>query len=285
MAADIVPELLEAIQTRFKELCQSDSRLQALLVKVENGSVEMLDAMSIAEQVGGNTAKALTELLTAANLPDGILYYNIATRTLEPVLTNSYNISATCTAEAINAGLTKAGLGLKAQTAVADPERIDGIIQRLCAAEKLDDVSWILDEPVKLFCMDAYDQTLKRSADFTAKAGVKTFLVRDAEPRCCKWCSGLDGKWIYPGDAPRDAFRRHDRCRCSVEIVWDKRFSENVHSKTLTEHRGGTGASSYYSEEAKARRREIVRQMDIDARNNRRKREEAHQRAMNRTKR
>ena len=49
---------------------------------------------------------------------------------------------------------------------------------------------------------------------------------------CCKWCDSLEGKYLYPDDVPKDVYRRHDRCHCTVTYVNNRR-GQNVWRKDL----------------------------------------------------
>lgn len=61
------------------------------------------------------------------------------------------------------------GIGLRAQTSSLDNDRIDGILNRISAADQYDDVAWILDEPVRLFSLVVVDDALKRNVEFREK--------------------------------------------------------------------------------------------------------------------
>lgn len=127
-----------------------------------------------------------------------------------------------------------AGIGLKAQPAPVDSQRIDGILNRVVSAERYDDAAWVLDEPVKTFSRSAVDETLRRNVEFQGKAGLAPRIIRRAESHCCKWCSALEGVYTYP-DVPKDVYRRHANCRCSVEYDPGGGKRQNVHSKGWTE--------------------------------------------------
>ena len=71
---------------------------------------------------------------------------------------------------------------------------------------------------------------MKANADFRNRAGLDTYIERRDDGKCCEWCSKLAGRYRYPDGAPRDVFRRHDNCGCTVEYVCSK-GRQNVWSK------------------------------------------------------
>ena len=100
-------------------------------------------------EVGDILAEVFQENLSSNILPDGRMYYNIAKRTVEPMMKNNYNIvidNGVVVQELLNRA---AGIGIKVQVPPVNQSRIDGIIDRLDAEEVFDDIKWILDEPVK----------------------------------------------------------------------------------------------------------------------------------------
>ncbi len=60
-----------------------------------------------------------------------------------------------------------------------------------------------------------HDNCVKENAKLHDKAGLDTYLVRDAGGGCCPWCAAIAGRYKY-ADAPDDVFRRHDNCTCTT---------------------------------------------------------------------
>lgn len=75
-----------------------------------------------------------------------------------------------------------------------------------------------------------HDDCVKENAKWRDKAGLDTYLVRDAGGGCCAWCAAIAGRYKY-ADAPDDVFKRHDHCTCTTtyecgrmrQDVWSKR--------------------------------------------------------------
>ncbi|MEG1525689.1 MAG: polymorphic toxin type 50 domain-containing protein [Clostridia bacterium] len=220
---DIASALLEAIRSSFK----------TLLGDAEVTKKTYMGAAEYAERVGAALSEAFGSNLSSEALPDGRMYWNIADRTVRPMLEQGHNLVAEATVQVQQTMNKAAGIGLKAQAAPMNTERVDSILNKLSSAEQYDDAAWILDEPVKTFVRCTVDDTLRKNVDFQGKAGLSPRIIRTAESHCCEWCSKLEGTYRYP-DVPDDIYRRHNRCRCAVEYdpgggmrqdVWSKRWT------------------------------------------------------------
>ena len=74
-----------------------------------------------------------------------------------------------------------------------------------------------------------FDENMKKGAKTCAAAGLKTYIVRDGSSKCCPWCGEIVGRYVY-GSEPKDVYRRHDNCSCSV-VYESGRGRQNVWSK------------------------------------------------------
>jgi hypothetical protein len=225
---DIAPALLEKIRSAFKRLYDADSRIKSLLSKVSKGTATYQESLKYAQITGELLSKALQGNISSSILPDGKMYFNIAQRILQPTLKNNYDLVSDVAQNVQQSLNDAAGIGLKAQKAVLNQDKIDGIINRISSEGTFDDVSWILGEPVTNFTMSVADDTLKENIEFQGKAGMAPKIVRKSAFKCCDWCESVVGTYTYP-DVPKDVYRRHDNCRCTVDYVaGDKKTS--VHS-------------------------------------------------------
>ncbi len=227
---DIAPELLEKLKTSFSEKYSKSKKIDKLLSTIRDGKPTYSEVNDLSIAVGDILAEVFKENISQDLLPDGRMYYNIAKRTVEPMMVNNYDIvteNATIVQETLN---KNAGIGIKAQVAPVNQSRIDGIIDRLDEAEFFDDIKWILDEPIKNFTQSVVDDAIEKNAKFHKELGLEPKLIRKAEANCCKWCNQLDGVYDY-SEAPDDIYRRHEYCRCTVEFdvgkkqnVWTKQW-------------------------------------------------------------
>ena len=78
--------------------------------------------------------------------------------------------------------------------------------------------------------LSIHDDYIEENAKFRTKAGIKCYITRTTDGKCCPWCTSIAGRYEY-GKEPPDIYRRHDNCTCSVTFengrerqnVWNKR--------------------------------------------------------------
>ena len=220
---DIAPALLEAIRKEFRKIL-GDAKLKQL---------NYLGAEEYAETVGDAMAKAFQRHISADKLPEGRMFWNIADRVIRPMLELDHRLVSDAAVEAQQALNMAAGMGLKAQRAALDEDRVIGILNKVANAEDFSTVAWMLDEPIRTFSRSVVDDVLEKNIDFQGRAGLRPKVIRTAERKCCRWCSNLAGVYEYP-DIPRDVYRRHENCRCSVEYDPRDGRKQDVHSKEWT---------------------------------------------------
>lgn len=229
---DIAPELLEQLRTRFSEKISINPKIRALYKRIQSGDANYADAEEYAYLVGEALSQTFRELLSSDVLPDGRMYYNIADRVIRPLLEEDHSLIADAARTVQTALNEKAGIGIKAQSVAVNTDRTDGIINKISSAENFNDIAWILDEPVKNFSMNVVDEILRANVDFQGRAGLRPRIIRKAERKCCEWCSQLAGEYDYPVD--REVYRRHERCRCTVEYDPGSGKRQNVWTKAWT---------------------------------------------------
>ena len=234
MAADVVPQLNEAIQTSFKTNVMIDRKIASISKRIRDGTATFADGHDYAERLGENLAKSLTTNLTAQTLPDGKLYYNIAKRTVTPALEETYELTNEAAKSIQKIYDKRAKIGLGTVKADFPSERIQGLIDKMTADDiTLEDALKWLTEPIINNSEAFFDDFVDSNAKFRSDVGLKATLTRTAEPGCCKWCDALAGTYDY-GSAPPDIYRRHEFCRCTVTYQSQK-TSQNVWSKRTWE--------------------------------------------------
>lgn len=230
---DIAPQLLETLRSRFSEKIAVNPKIRALLKKIDAGNATYVDAEEYAYQIGKALAEVFRDNLSSAVLPDGRMYYNIAERVLRPLLEEDHAIVSQAAATVQTFLNQKANIGIKAQTVEVNDDRIYGIVNKVSEADTFDAVAWVLDEPVKNFSINVVDEILRANVEFQGRAGLHPKVIRRSERNCCKWCSNLDGVYDYP--VTREVYRRHERCRCTVEYDPGEGRRQNVHTKRWTD--------------------------------------------------
>ena len=235
MAADVVPKLLADIETAFQSNTMKDRQLATVSKRIRDGTATQIDGHTYSLRLGKNASKALQEVLTVENLPDGKLYYNIATRTVIPTLQNNQALVNEAASEIFKEMDKANGISLNAIKPKFPKERINGLIDKMTAEgiDVQDALKW-LAEPIVNNTEAFYDDFIRDNAEFRRDAGLKTIITRIAESKACEWCKDLEGTYEfgYADTMPDDIYKRHEFCRCTVTVTSLKdRTSENVWSK------------------------------------------------------
>lgn len=230
MATDVVPALNEAIQASFKGYVLKDRRIATISKRIRDGTATFVDAHDYAERLGENLSRALVNNLTADRLPDGRLYYNIAQRTVVPGLQENYELTNVAASDIQDILFASEKIGIKAAKADFPEDRIQGLIDKMTAEGiTLERAIIWLQEPIINNSEAFVDDFIRENAKQAENVGLKATLTRIADPGCCEWCAKLAGVYEY-GKAPRDIYRRHEFCRCTVTYQ-AKKTSQNVWSK------------------------------------------------------
>ena len=233
MAEDIAPELLKKIQEEFHKNCSSNKELQEISKKVADGTANCEDLENYAIAAGEMLAKAMHDNVPGDILPDGKMYYNIASRILPPNLEECYTMVADI-AEGIYGILNeKAGIHIKALRPDLNKDRIDGLVNYVSNADQYEDVRKSTEQSMVTFSQSVATDAVHKNADFQYKAGLTPKIRRRAESNCCKWCQSLEGTYDYADvrGTGNDVWRRHRDCRCEVTYDPGTGKVQNAHSK------------------------------------------------------
>lgn len=234
MVEDIVPSLLKTIKSEFEGARLDSEVLKDLLSKLHHSKASYLDANQYAIEIGEILSKALGASLTNETLPDGKMYYNIAQRVLTDVLGRNHELVSDY-AEQVQKNLnSEAKIGLAAQVPELNQDRIDGLVNRLASEESFDDVKWLLDDPIVNFSQSIVDDWIRKNVEFHHKVGLSPKIIRRVVGHPCKWCKSLEGSYNYP-EVPKDIYRRHGNCRCTVDYHPGNGKKQNVHTKRWAE--------------------------------------------------
>ena len=229
---DIAPLLIQQITTEFRNAYEKSAKIQRLLEAVKLGAATYEEAREYSLEVSRLVGLAYEKYISSASLPDGKMYYNIASRLLPDTLDENYRLVADYSAAVQKSLNEKARLGLKEQCATLDEDRVNGLVELAASGEQYDEVSGTLLTAFETFSQNVVDETIRANVDFHGRAGLRPTVRRKPTGKCCRWCSALAGEYTYP-DVPRDVYRRHENCRCGViydpgdgrkQNVWSKRW-------------------------------------------------------------
>ncbi|WP_249274519.1 hypothetical protein [Candidatus Enterococcus clewellii] len=249
MVQDVVPDLLESIESQFDIRASNSTNLKKAVAMLKENKATYLDVNGFAIEVGDILADVLSKNLAAASLPDGKMHYNIADRLLNPTMKKNHDLISGFAYDVQTQLNQNANLRLKAQVPELNQDRIDGIVNRVSSEDDFEAIKWILDDPIVNFSQSIVDDSIEKNASFQSRSGLKPKIIRRVSGHACKWCQNLAGSYDYE-DAPDDIYRRHERCRCTVEYdpgdgrkqdVWSK-FWRNSKKKEEKENRKNLNA-------------------------------------------
>lgn len=236
---DMAPALIADVTAEFRRLYDASDKIRVLLGKVREGTATFAEAQQYSIEVSRLIGVAYEKHISSAVLPDGRMYFNIASRLIPSTMDDNYRFVSDYAVEVQKKLNEKAGIGLRAKAAEKDADRIEGLVNLASSAERYDDVSEKLLTAFENFSQSIVDKAIEANADFQYRAGLHPKIIRRAERKCCDWCSNLAGEYDYPMDMPDDVFRRHENCRCTVlyDPADGKRNFQNVHTKLWTDRK------------------------------------------------
>lgn len=234
MVEDMFPSLLQKIKDEFEKTRLDSEILEELLEKLEENKANYLDANQYAIEIGEILAKVLGAYLSNESLPDGKMYYNIAKRLLEDVLGRNYDLVSDYTEKVQEDLNLRANLRIPAQVPELNQDRIDGLVNRLASEDDFGAVKWLVGETIVNFTQSIVDDSIRKNVEFHHKVGLSPKIVRRVVGHPCKWCKSLEGSYNYP-EVPKDIYRRHGNCRCTVDYHPGNGKKQNVHTKRWAE--------------------------------------------------
>ncbi|WP_443713881.1 hypothetical protein [Ruminococcus sp.] len=229
--ADIGAELLEKIRAEFQKTCKADKYIQSVLKKIEGGTAKMEEVALLSKQLGFRASQAIGAHVNAAALPDGKMYYNIADTILTGVLKDNYDIINSAVAVCQKALDNQADIHIRPQQADFPTERVQAVANAASVPDIAEEVMIRrMTAPAQNITESFYNDYVQTNVKFRSDAGLDCYIIRNDHGGCCEWCSKLAGKYHYPEDVPKDVYRRHDNCGCTVtylngrkaQDVWDK---------------------------------------------------------------
>lgn len=230
--ADIGAELLEKIRTEFQKTCKADKYIQSVLKKIEGGTANMEEVALLSKQLGFRASQAIGAHVNVAALPDGKMYYNIADTILTGVLKDNYDIINSAATECQKALDSQVGINITPQQAAFPTERVQAVVNAASIPDIAEEVMIRrMTSPTQNITESFYNDYVQTNVKFRSDAGLDCYIIRNDHGGCCKWCSKLAGKYHYPEDVPKDVYRRHDNCGCTVTYL-NGRKAQNVWSKT-----------------------------------------------------
>lgn len=230
--ADIGAELLEKIRAEFQSRCRADKHIQSVLKKIDGGTAKMEEVAMLSKQLGFRASQAIGAHVNVAALPDGKMYYNIADTILTGVLKDNYDVINSAAAECQKALDSQTGINITPQQAAFPTERVQAVVNAASVPDIAEEVMIRrMTAPAQNITESFYNDYVQKNVKLRSDAGLDCYIIRNDHGGCCKWCSKLAGKYHYPEDVPKDVYRRHDNCGCTVTYLNGKK-AQNVWDKT-----------------------------------------------------
>lgn len=230
MENDVLPGILQEVQERFERDFGKSEIVRNAFAALKAKKATYKTANEFAIEIGDILSKALGASLSTNKLPDGKMYYNIAQRLLTDVLGRNHELVSGYASDIQKNLNDKAKIGLKVQVPELNLDRIAGIVNRFSSEENFEDVSWLLGEPIVNFTQSIIDDSIRKNAEFHHQSGLQPEIVRKSYFHCCEWCQEVQGIYKYPR-VPKDVYRRHQHCRCTVDYDPKSGKTQNVWTK------------------------------------------------------
>lgn len=220
-------EIRQQILRRFYSRLAADPAARAALRRIDKGKATLADTAALSDRA----ADLLGEVFGAEvlDIPE-----DVREAVCEGLLREQYD-STMSTCDGVLEALDSAqGLHLTPQHPGFPLERVQQLASSLNDPNaKPETIRRRASKPVATVAKSFHDSYIRINAQTRHDLGIKCYLDRVAAPGCCAWCTGIAGRYVY-GDHPKDIFRRHDNCSCTVTFengrqrqdVWSKRTWE-----------------------------------------------------------
>lgn len=216
MERDILPDLLREVQEKFETSYGKSEVVRRAFEELKEKRASYVTVNDFALEVGDILAEALSSSVTGDRLPDGKMYYNIAQRLLTDTLGRNFELVSGYAGQVQEDLNRSAKIGLQVQVPEINQDRIDGLVNRLSSEDDFNKVAWLLQEPIVNFTQSIVDDSIRKNAEFHYDSGLSPQIIRKEGGKCCGWCREVVGIYQYP-KVPKDVYRRHQRCRCTVD--------------------------------------------------------------------
>ena len=243
MERDILPDLLREVQEKFEASYGKSEVVRRAFEELKQKKATYVTVNDFALEVGDIMAEALSSSVRGDKLPDGKMYYNIANRLLADTLGRNFELVSGYAGQVQEDLNRSAEIGLQVQVPEVNQDRIDGLVNRLSSEDEFDKVAWLLQEPIVNFTQSIVDDSIKANVEFHYDSGLSPQIIRKEGGKCCDWCREVVGIYRYP-KVPKDVYRRHQRCRCTVDYdpkngkiqdIWSKLWRKQKKQKEAEE--------------------------------------------------
>ena len=134
---DLAPVLYKKIQSEFELNLKRNKRIQSFLEKGEKATQKEVSLYSA--ELGKCASDALAEVLSEDALPNGKLHWNIAQKTIIPLLEEAYEMVMEAAEAVQKREDTELGISIKPIRPEFPEERVRGLINKLIEYQEEED--------------------------------------------------------------------------------------------------------------------------------------------------
>lgn len=131
---DIGLELQKSIETAFDERLAIDVVIKAIKIKVETGRATQRDVTMLCKRLGEIASRVLIENIKPEMMPNDKMYWNIAEKTIKPLMIKVHGIVNKVAAEVVMTERKANGIHIKPIEPVFPEERIESLINNFVNA-------------------------------------------------------------------------------------------------------------------------------------------------------
>ena len=217
-------EIYQRLRKQLDDALNADKRLANIAEKIKRKQATLADTAEYSEIVANHIAAVLQaavgdirsplgkELVCRELLRDHYAAINDVLGTVQAIVDEQREIH------------------IRPQQAAFPAERVQKVAHALeDPTVSLETIRRRANAPVANVAKSFHDDYIKENAKFRADAGLKCWIVRTTDGKCCKWCTQVAGRYEY-GTEPEDVYRRHDNCGCTT-IYENGRQRQDVWSK------------------------------------------------------
>ena len=226
---DVAPEIYANIERDFKAGVRADTELNRLAKKIINNKGTQKDVTALAQRFGVQSSNALKKNLLLADLPDETLYWNIADKTIKPLLLQSYNNINRYATRQLQTSDKKAGIAISILKGGDPDNRIAQVMNFAVNCTTQPELDNALTDPVIAANRKFYDDFQKENSALREELGFREVVIRTYDDvglhggrDRCEWCIEREGTWDYSEARDNGVFERHPGCNCSIETITEK---------------------------------------------------------------
>lgn len=231
---DISTELQENIRKDFAIGVRDDPIITKLYRKIGKGKGTQKDMATLADRFGVQASKALKANLKLSEMPNETLYWNIADKTVKPLLHEVYDYVNRYAAGQLKGADLKSKINIGILRGQDPTERIHQIMNMVVNSLTQPELDNALTDPVITSARKFYDDFQLKNAGFRESMGFREVIVREYDGvglhngrDACEWCISRAGTYDYSTAKENGVFERHPGCGCSI-VHFTERGTANV---------------------------------------------------------